>query len=134
MRKETSAGGVVLFKNTILLLRRFNNDWVLPKGRMEKDETLEETAIREVFEESGIKANIITYVGHVNYTYRSLIDEMVVDKDVHWFLMRANNTNTSPQRDEGFKDAVFVQKYNVLDLLKYKDERDIVEKALLNID
>ena len=36
MREEVSAGGVVLFGNAILLLRKFNGDWVLPKGKVEE--------------------------------------------------------------------------------------------------
>ena len=36
MIEEVSSGGVVIFGNTILLLKKFNGDWVLPKGRVEK--------------------------------------------------------------------------------------------------
>ena len=42
MREEISAGGVVLFGNAILLLRKFNGDWVLPKGRIEAGEQKKE--------------------------------------------------------------------------------------------
>ena len=38
MREETSAGGVVVFSNAILLLKKYNKDWVLPKGRNEQGE------------------------------------------------------------------------------------------------
>ena len=50
MREEISAGGVVLFGNAILLLRKFNGDWVLPKGRIEAGEQKKEAALREVLE------------------------------------------------------------------------------------
>ena len=46
MREEISAGGVVLFGNAILLLRKFNGDWVLPKGRIEAGEQKKEAALR----------------------------------------------------------------------------------------
>lgn len=42
MREEVSAGGVVLFGNAILLLRKFNGDWVLPKGKVEEGENRQE--------------------------------------------------------------------------------------------
>ena len=51
MREEVSAGGVVLFGNAILLLRKFNGDWVLPKGKVEEGEKRQEAALREVLEE-----------------------------------------------------------------------------------
>ena len=50
MREEVSAGGVVLFGNAILLLRKFNGDWVLPKGKVEEGENRQEAALREVLE------------------------------------------------------------------------------------
>ncbi|MCG8485127.1 MAG: NUDIX hydrolase, partial [Clostridia bacterium] len=37
MKREISAGGVVVFGNAILLLRKYNGDWVLPKGRVEEN-------------------------------------------------------------------------------------------------
>jgi len=43
---EISAGGVVVFGNAILLLKKYNGDWVLPKGRIEKGEEVEATALR----------------------------------------------------------------------------------------
>ena len=46
MREEISAGGVVLFGNAILLLRKFNGDWVLPKGKVEEGENNEEAALK----------------------------------------------------------------------------------------
>ena len=58
MREEQSAGGVVLLGNAILLLRKYNGDWVLPKGKIESGESHEEAALREVKEETGVKANI----------------------------------------------------------------------------
>ena len=43
-----------LFGNAILLLRKFNGDWVLPKGRIEAGEQKKEAALREVLEETGV--------------------------------------------------------------------------------
>lgn len=134
LRKEVSAGGVVVYRNTILLLKRFNDDWVLPKGRIEDGETLKETALREVFEETGVKGTIRVYLGEIEYRYRNIISESLIDKKVHWYLMYANNTNTVPQRNEGFKDAVFIHKDKVVDILRHDDEKEIIKKALLYID
>ena len=67
MREEISAGGVVLFGNAILLLRKFNGDWVLPKGKVEEGENNEEAALREVAEETGVKAETLKYLGEIHY-------------------------------------------------------------------
>jgi 8-oxo-dGTP pyrophosphatase MutT (NUDIX family) len=70
MREEVSAGGVVLFGNAILLLRKFNGDWVLPKGKVEEGENRQEAALREVLEETGVKADILKYLGEIHYTFK----------------------------------------------------------------
>jgi len=128
--EEVSAGGVVVFGNTILLLRKFNGDWVLPKGRVEKDEDTRVTAIREVLEESGVKAEIIKYIGMVHYTYKNIKGNEMVYKTVHWYLMKTNSMESVPQKREGFVEAKFVHIDKVLDLVKYKDEKKIIMKAL----
>ena len=75
MREEVSAGGVVLFGNAILLLRKFNGDWVLPKGKVEEGENRQEAALREVLEETGVKADILKYLGEIHYTFKENWDE-----------------------------------------------------------
>ena len=66
MIEATSCGGVVIFRGKILLLyKNIKNKyegWVLPKGTVEAGENHEETALREVLEESGSKAYIVEYI------------------------------------------------------------------------
>ena len=63
MIKATSCGGVVIFRGKILLLyKNYKNrydGWVLPKGTVEAGEEYKETALREVHEETGVKASAI---------------------------------------------------------------------------
>ena len=80
LKEEISSGGVVVFNNAILLLRKFNGDWVLPKGKVEQGEILEQAALREVSEESGVKGQIQQYLGEIHYTYKENWDK---DKLVH---------------------------------------------------
>ena len=130
MLEEVSAGGVVIFGNAILLLKKFNGDWVLPKGRVEKNEDTRTAALREVFEESGVKAEIIRYIGMVHYNYKNLKGNETVYKSVHWYLMKTNSMESVPQKKEGFVEASFIHIDKATNLVKYDDERKIVKKAL----
>lgn len=130
MIEETSSGGVVIFGNTILLLKKFNGDWVLPKGRIEKDESIREAALREVLEESGVKAEIVRYIGMVHYKYKNAKKNEMVYKTVHWYLMKTNCMDCTPQKKEGFVDAKFVHIDKVKELVRYKDEKKIILKSL----
>lgn len=131
--KEISSGGVVVFGNTILLLRKFNGDWVLPKGRLEEGESTKSAALREVYEESGVKGEIVKYLGNINYNYKNLKKDEIVIKTVHWYLMKANNMESKPQKQEGFADAVFVHIDKVTGLVRYSDERKILNKSITHI-
>lgn len=131
MKKIVSAGGIVSFHNTILMLKKFNGDWVLPKGKTEEGETLEQTALREVFEETGVRAEIKDYLGKIEYEYKNTWkDGLFSIKTVHWFLMVSKSMTCIPLRNEGFVEARFVHIDRVLDMIKYEDEKEIVVKAM----
>ncbi len=127
---EVSAGGVVVFGNAILLLKKYNGDWVLPKGRIEKNEKVEATALREVLEESGVKAEIIDYIGEIHYNYKNLQENEIVSKTVHWFLMRSNTMDCFPQKKEGFVEAMYVHIDKAVAIVRYEDEKKIIQRGL----
>lgn len=127
---ETSAGGVVIFGNAVLMLRKFNGDWVLPKGRIEPNESIEEAALREVFEETGVRGKIVRYIDKVNYVYKNMKYGGFVSKEVHWYWMETHGIKCRPQKSEGFIKAEFVHKDRVLNMVRYNDEREIIRRAL----
>jgi len=131
VKKVFSAGGVVFLKNSILMLQKINGDWVLPKGKIETNETSEATAMREVREEAGIKTKIISPIGETSYKFKNYwSNNHVIEKNVVWYLMKALSSTPHPQREEGFIDSKFIHVNNVVQLAKYDDERDILMKAL----
>ncbi len=131
MINATSCGGVVIFRGKILLLyKNYRNKyegWVLPKGTVEQGETHEETALREVLEESGAKANIVKYIGKSEYSFS--VPENVVEKEVHWYLMTADSYYSKPQREEYFVDSGFYKYHEAYHLLRFPNEKQILEKA-----
>ncbi|MGO1370281.1 MAG: NUDIX hydrolase [Senegalia sp. (in: firmicutes)] len=135
MKDEISSGGVVVFNNAILLLKKYNGDWVLPKGRVEKNESLEQAALREVYEEGSVHAEIIQYIGEINYSFRNNrnLKNELVKKTVHWYLMKTNSMDCYPQKKEGFIEARFVHLDRVASLARYDDEQYIIEKAIKEI-
>lgn len=126
---EISAGGVVISENRVLILKKFRGEWVLPKGRIEEGEKLEDTALREVREESGMKCEIIRYIGYVRYNYNNRYGKKI-KKTVHFYYMKPIGGEPNPQNIEGFKTAAFIDSDKALDLLKHCAERNMVEKAI----
>ena len=131
MIEATSCGGVVIFRGKILVLyKNFRNKyegWVLPKGTVEAGEDYKDTATREVMEETGVSAAIIKYIGKSQYSFN--IPEDTVEKDVHWYLMMADSYYCKPQKEEFFEDVGYYKYHEAYHLLKFSNEKQILEKA-----
>ncbi|MFF2481633.1 NUDIX hydrolase [Paenibacillus sp. NPDC058071] len=102
--KEISAGGVV-FRHTedgalqIQLIQDRYGKVSLPKGKMEAGETVEQTALREIAEETGLIGKIIEPIDQIKYQYH---DEAkgTVDKEVHYYLVEAIGGTLQAQVEE----------------------------------
>jgi 8-oxo-(d)GTP phosphatase len=98
-----AAGGVVTNREGKVLFIYRNDKWDLPKGKIDKGETIEECALREVAEETGVQGlkieNILKTTYHVfkrNGTYKL--------KEVHWFAMKTSyKGELVGQLDEGIE-------------------------------
>lgn len=91
-RKEISAGGVVFrHMGDELQVQLITDRYArisLPKGKMEPGETVEQTALREIEEETGLKGRIVAPVDIIKYTYHHAVHGKV-DKEVHYYLVEA---------------------------------------------
>ena len=131
MIEATSCGGVVIFRGKILLLyKNYKNKyegWVLPKGTVEAGEEYKDTAMREVYEETGVKAPLMKYIGKSQYSFT--VPEDVVEKTVHWYLMMADSYYSKPQREEYFVDSGYYKYHEAYHLLKFPNEKQMLERA-----
>ena len=96
-----AGGGVVEKEGEILLIYR-RKVWDLPKGKLDKGETIKGCAKREVEEETGVKVKIDKKIDAVWHTY--VTKKKYVLKKTHWYAMHCvNDKNMAPQKDEGIK-------------------------------
>lgn len=101
--KEISAGGVVYRKVRDRLQVQMIQDRygkiTLPKGKMEPGETIEQTALREIAEETGIVGKIVQPLEKITYQF-TLSGVGVVDKEVHYYLVEATGGTLKAQVEE----------------------------------
>ncbi len=101
--KEISAGGVVYKQEGgeifILMIKDRYSTWSLPKGKRESGETNEQTALREILEETGVEGEIEQPLETIFYRYFHP-DYGEVEKEVHYFLVQARAGKTVPQLSE----------------------------------
>ena len=118
----SSTGGI----QVALAHRRSPPLWALPKGTPDSGETLEETALRETREETGLEVEIERPLRSIRYFF--VRGTTRFHKTVHFFLMRA--VGGSPEdHDAEFDEVRWVDLSEALALLTHATERSVVEEA-----
>src|SRR4051795_4879086 len=132
--REVSAGGVVYRPSddgieVVLASRRTRRGqlaWGLAKGGIERGETKEVAALREVREETGMTAEIEADLGDTKYMY--VWDDIRIRKTVHFFLMRHTGGNVD-DRDDEMEEVRWFPLDRAVKRAAYRGERDMLVKA-----
>ena len=132
LKRQTSSGGVIYRKSdrgveVVLILVKGGRIWGLPKGLMDKGETPEMTAVREVREESGLDGRIIEKLGDISYWYYIQAENMKCRKTVHFYLMEYIGGNTS-QHDSEVDTAEWFPLEEAIQRISYQGDKTILEK------
>lgn len=134
---EYSSGGVVYRLNPdgegfqfAAVHRARHTDWSLPKGHVEPGETREEAAVREVKEETGLDARIVTPITEVVYYYRRGRgpEGVLIHKTVYHYLMEAITYEFGPPNWE-VSECRWVPLSEAQNVLTYENDREVVRKA-----
>jgi len=104
-----AGGGLVTNDNNEVLLIHRRGKWDLPKGKLDKGETIEECALREVIEETGLKK--ISLEKPLQITYHTYHEgTKFVLKESHWYSMKASGIqNLTPQTEEDITEIKWVK-------------------------
>jgi len=133
IEKKISSGGVIFRHSTngvevALVLVKGKKAWCLPKGTVDKGEEPEDTAIREVMEETGLSGEICEKIGQISYWYYVRRESKKIHKTVHFYLMKFKKGNTQ-DHDHEVIDAKWFMIDEAIDRLSYKSEKEILKKA-----
>ena len=110
-------------------MRRRGRDgvtWTLPKGTPDPGESTEETALREVAEETGLQVRIVGPLPSIEYTF--VQDGTRIQKTVHYFLMDPIGGDLSGH-DHEFEAVRWIPFDEAASLLSFQTERDLVAAA-----
>lgn len=131
-RNATAAGGVVMrgtadVAEVVLTGRTSDRTWVFPKGTPDDGETIEETALREVREETGLDVAIVRPIGTVEYWFA--VPGERVHKVVHFFLMTATGGDLS-RHDHEYDEVRWVSVPEARRLLSFDTYREVLDRAI----
>jgi 8-oxo-dGTP pyrophosphatase MutT (NUDIX family) len=132
--RATSAGGIVLRPGTygpeiVLGRRRRERDgvtWSLPKGTPHAGESIEETAVREVVEETGLDARIVAPAGAIEYWF--VADGARIHKTVHYWLMEATDDDVAGH-DHEFDEVAWFTLAEAERRMSFETERDLLSRS-----
>jgi 8-oxo-dGTP diphosphatase len=123
MADVTAAGGVVVRDGLVALVHRPRyDDWTLPKGKLDNGESFEEAALREVEEETGLRARLLRELPSVSYEVRGR------PKVVRYWLMEVESDEGFVANDE-VDEVRWVEPAAARALLTYERDRDVLAAA-----
>lgn len=126
-----SAGGAVYRqKNEWLLINpKDTNRWQLPKGTIDPGEKSEVTAVREVFEETGVKGEIVEKIETIRYFF--MADRHKIFKSVVFYLMKSAGEEPKIERKwaHEINEAKWFPFTTAIQNLTYKSDQEILKKA-----
>ena len=131
-RQEHSAGGAVLslqqgLPHVAMIATRGKTKWGLPKGAVGRNETVEAAALREVLEETGLRAEILQPLETIEYYFRA--GDTLIQKRVDFFLMRYLRGELRPQLTE-VDDVDWVELNESLTRASFDSEKKLLHKTL----
>ena len=138
-RTATSAGAIILralegqLKIALAHRLRETKSWVLPKGHVEPGETLQQAALREIHEETGLtRVQLLTYLGKIEREV--LKNGATVQKTIHYYLAYALPAD-QPElpTEQGFAEPGWFAPAAALPLLPYEQERVFVREQLTEL-
>lgn len=126
-----SAGGVVVRQvgertEVVLVGRQMPTTWGLPKGTPTSGESIEETALREVAEETGLRARLVAPIGAIQYYF--VARNTRFHKTVHFYLMTADGGDTAGH-DHEYDLVEWFALDEAITRLSYRNEAEIVRRA-----
>lgn len=134
--KIKRAAGCVVYRHDaagvlwILLIRDKYGKWTIPKGHLEKSENDADAAVREVFEETGVRGELGALISRIEYDVLSKKGERRL-KQVAFFLLRTAQIDSTPQAKEGIDAAEWYAPDAALARIGYPQVRVVLEQALL---
>ena len=136
----TSAGAIILreiegeLKIALAHHQRTDKSWVLPKGHVEEGETIEEAALREIHEESGL--DNVQLIKHLGTIMRESVKSNgdLVQKTIHFFLAYAlENNQSSTPTDLIFTEVGWFKPREAIELLPYEADKVFLRDNLTHL-
>ncbi|HMO56301.1 MAG TPA: NUDIX hydrolase [Roseiflexaceae bacterium] len=136
-RSAHHAAGCVVLRNQggqrmILLIHDPYGRWTIPKGHLEHGEDAATAAVREVYEETGVRGELGAFLETIRYQVKQPAG--TYEKRVDFFLMHTDPAGAIAQTAEGIQAAQWFTATEALERIGYPQVRDLVARALTQLE
>ncbi len=135
--REPTSGAVVFRRDEkggveMLLIQDAKDRWTIPKGHIEQGETAQQTAKREIGEETGLtNTEVLGWLGKIHFRYRR-IDKLVL-MTTQIYLMRALGDTDAIQKEEYMNGIKWFKFHDAIDAIEYEDIGKLMLLAMKKI-
>jgi 8-oxo-dGTP pyrophosphatase MutT (NUDIX family) len=135
--REPTAGGIVFRRNKeneveVLLIQDSKDRWTIPKGHIEEGETAQETAVREIGEEAGLKdTKVICWLGKIHFRYRRITTLVLMTTQI--YLVHAVANTDDIKKEEWMNGIQWFPFQEALDKIEYEDIGKLMLLAMQRI-
>ncbi len=135
--REHTAGGIVFRRYggesiEILLIQDAKNRWTIPKGHIEPGEKADQTARREIIEETGLKdLRMYAWLGKVDFRYRRATSLVLIT--MHVYLVEAAEPKQKLTKEEWMNDIKWFPAMEALDKIEYEDIGKLILIAMKKV-
>ena len=130
MKKEKSCGCVIINEGKVLLVKHNKGHWDFPKGHVEEGETEEQTAIREVKEETNIDVEINSKYRYLN---NYIIEDKQIEKDVILFVAKPISLEIKAQEEE-VSNVKWIDIKEAVEIITYDNSKNILKQVIKDLN
>lgn len=129
VERHRSAGGLIVHSSQVLLIStQEGRRWQLPKGHIEKGETPEATAVREVREETGVTGRVVAALPGVDYWFAERGGQRI-HKTVDYFLLDYVSGSAEDFDPQEVSGAAWFSWDEAIERISFANERRVIEAA-----
>ena len=129
MLVRNCAGGIVFYRDTVLLLCNDKHEWAFPKGVVRAGQKLTEVAVGRIKEEAGVDAKILTPCGKTYYEFYSITRQKPVHNNISWFVMKADTDKITILEDSGIIAGEYFSIEAAMQEITYSQDHSLLMMA-----
>ncbi|MDD2213713.1 MAG: NUDIX hydrolase [Oscillospiraceae bacterium] len=129
MLTRPCSGGIVFFRNKVLIMENEKHEWILPQTRIPRNHDPEQTIQEFIENRLGLNTSILGQAGTSNYEFYSITRMRPVRNEITWYAMTSTTNQLLPKLDASLLSAGFASMEQALKQITYSQDKSVLMLA-----